>query len=133
MFTLESSFEADVSAWTKLIQVNPDECRNLGEPLNNKKKTPSRTAFWSLKSDMELTDNVRLQLRSLIAPLLRRSDEIRALIVNEQIEVGVAIFVWMQDEEEVDDLDLYLESSDISDLSKLGADFTFRIYDYLKD
>lgn len=122
----------DVHQWTELLKVAPTECFNKGEKLPNKKKSLVRSSFWSLASPEESNKTICEQLSSIIKPLLIVSDEIRSLVDEFDLDSGFAIFVWLEGEEEVSDMDLHIDSELVKDLGKLSADFGIRVYDYLK-
>ena len=129
VFTLDAGeANVDVFSWERVLQIKPTECGNRGDKSLRGKGHQNISSYWSITTEIQDTDSINAQVSNLIGNIKLKSTEIRALIEKHELDCGVAAFIWLDDEEDISDVDLYLDCSTIHTLSELRADFAIKIY-----
>lgn len=130
VFTMDAGeVDADVSKWGDMLQIKPTECFRLGDISPRGKGHAIANSYWSLTSKRLEDDSINRQVSLLTDKLKSKSSTIRKLIKQYKLECGIAAFVWLGDDEDISDLDLYLDSNTVLTLSELQADFAIRVYE----
>lgn len=129
-FTLDAGdANVDVKQWSNELQLKPTEFGQKGEASKRGKGHIISNSYWTIASARQDCDSVDEVVSSLLKGVSAQSKKIRQLIEGHELDCGVAAFVWLEDDEEISDIDLYVSRHTVSLLSDLYADFSVRVYE----
>ncbi|MFL0800712.1 MAG: DUF4279 domain-containing protein [Agarilytica sp.] len=118
-----------VDEWSEKLGIIPMECCQYGEkiPIKNSRSV-SASSYWTLGIKKTEDDSINSQVLKVLDMLYPKAKEINALIEEYGLDSGIGSFVWVDDDTEASDLDVYLEAETIRKLAGLQADFAVCIY-----
>lgn len=130
VFTLsKDGVDLDVGSWSKGLGLTPLEFCQFGQqiPVKNSRSV-STSSYWTLGIKKTEDESVNSQVSKVLDELYPKENEINALIEEYRLDSGVASFIWVDDDTEASDIDIYLETETIQRLAALQADFAVCIY-----
>ena len=129
-FTLDAGdAQVDVNEWEEIIQLKPTECGQKGDASKRGKGHIISNSYWTLASSRKSDVSVDETVSSLLEVIVLKSTNVNNLIEKYGLDCGVAIFVWLEDEDDISDVDVHLSNRTIRMLSEVHADFSVRIYE----
>ena len=131
LFSLEAQRRVvDVESWSEVLGIEALECCRYGKKIPKTSSTQlSAASYWTMGITRTEEESLGSQLAKLLDVLHPKARLIRSLIDQYQLECGVASFIWLNDEQGIADLDLYLEQPLVRKLGELCADFCIKIYE----
>ncbi len=129
-FTLDAGdANVDVKQWAGELQLEPTEFGQKGEVSTRGKGHIISNSYWTIASARQDCDSIDDAVTSLLKGVAVQSKEVRKLVEGYKLDCGVAAFVWLEDDEDTSDIDLYLGRHTVLLLSDLYADFSVRVYE----
>lgn len=131
IFTLsKDDIALDVDEWSKRLGLIPLECCKYGQKIpKENSRSISSSSYWTIGVNKAECDSVNEQILEVLSVISPKANEIKSLIEEYELESGISSFIWMDEDEEVSDLDLYIDAEVIGKLSDLKADFSICLYD----
>jgi hypothetical protein len=130
LFTLsKDDIDLDVEEWSSKLGLIPMECCRYGKkiPVKNSNNVSS-SSYWTIGIKKTEVDEINDQVLELLNIIYLKKKEINSLIDNYGLESGIASFVWVDDDFDTSDLNIYLESETIKKIGDLQGDFSVCVY-----